>query len=183
MVARSVQPWFAPVGPRAHRGVRERKHHKVKEPFLADPAPVPEPDASKSRDYDPAAAYDELIALIQPTREQDRAKGRRGGGRSDSDEGNVYQQLMARERRVLDTVDRVVNDRARARTEETSIVGKSVGQHWAALVGTARGLLDDLTAARHIRDVLTALLREDRRFYLGVALVLLAVACLLLEHA
>ncbi len=101
----------------------------------------------------------------------------RGGANasSSSAERTSYQALMQREQRVLDSLDRIVNERENTTRAGFSIMGMSISQHALRCVGMMRGLMDDLTAARKVSDVTRAFLREDRQLYLGALLMMLAV--------
>lgn len=96
--------------------------------------------------------------------------------------GDVYQQLMARERRVLDTVDRVVNDAAQRDRRARSFLHLPLHEVGMRAMAAARGLLDDLSAARSPRDAYAALTHPGRAVYLGVLLLLLAM-CAAFVHA
>ncbi len=149
----------------------------------ASPAPASAPEAATGPrpDYDATAAYDALLDAVSQ-RSRKRARPRKGLGPDTGMAADPYQRLMAQEGRVLDTVDRVVNERARAATQATSILSMSIAQHGARFVGVLRGLLDDLTAAQDAQAVARAFWQEDRRLYLGVALVAIALLALLVDQ-
>ena len=144
---------------------------KVTEHLTPPPAPGAVaggvPGKSKA-DYNPAGEYQQLLKAVT-----------KAGTKADAD---PYQKLMRKERRVLDTVDRIVNDRRQQAVAASSLAGLTVSQHAARFVAVMRGLLDDLTAARTVHDVLRAVTREDRQLYLGVALIMTAVLGMLILH-
>lgn len=131
--------------------------------------------ADKPADFDPSAEYARLLQTVSRT-QQDR-RGESGDSHEDP-----YQALMRRERRVLDTVDRMVNEKRSRESYASSLGGMPINLHAARFVGVLRGLLDDLTAARSVHDVVRAVSRQDRQLYLGVGIILLAVVSMLILH-
>ena len=162
--------------------------------------------------YDPSAEYRRLLELTAPgvakgpsqkmPKAAAAAATRPGGEQSAlltgavagaQDAADAYQQLMARERRVLDTVDRIVNDAERGAAE------RDIGGPAAALArgdmpahevlmrtaGSVRLLFEDLVACRSMEDVRRTLLGVDRsqRPFLGLALIALAALLAMLYVA
>lgn len=143
-----------------------------------EPASLPQtpPQPSLDATYDPSEEYRKLLEVTDPVR---RARQPVAKGPSDFS-GRLpdsYQYLMSRERRVLDTVDRVVNDSIAKEDAEKTLFGMPVHELAMRTIGSVRALIDDLVAARNIADVAAALRDPRRRPYLGVAMV--AVALLL----
>ena len=128
-----------------------------------------QPDA-----FDPSEEYRKLLEAASPPRAgggRPRAKDPASTGKS----MDAYQHLMSRERRVLDTVDRVVNDSIVREDGGRTLFGMPVHELAMRAVGAVRSLVDDLIAARTIEDAKTALIDAGRRPYLGVALVAAAL--------
>ena len=98
------------------------------------------------------------------------AREDRAGSGADS-----YSTLMAKERRVLDTVDRVVNDAAATDAAARSFYEMPLHEIAIRVVGAIRGLMDDLIEVRKPEHVWRALMHQDRKVYLGIALIALAV--------
>jgi len=156
---------------------------------IATPALLNPTDASAAADFSAAAAAmpppfdpsEEYRMLLETTRKD----GRRGG-RSKVDasgrQQDAYQYLMSRERRVLDTVDRVVNDSIRNKEEGSTLLGLPIHELAMRTAGALRALLDDLIACRSLSDVKEALYDPARLPFLGVALVSLAVFVGMLSH-
>lgn len=133
--------------------------------------------------FDPADEYRRLLESVAA--EDDGRRGRRGGG-TPTVLMDPYQQLMAKERRVLDTVDRVVNDSLAKRDADSatsSLLAQPVHVLAMRTAGALRALLDDLVASRSLRDVGQALSDPLRRPYIGVALVGIAVMMGMIELA
>lgn len=104
-----------------------------------------------------------------------------GGGSPGKAEGpsEVYQSLINREKRALDTVDRVVNDARKTALASTQLVDMPMRALADRALHTGRSILDDLVDAGSADDVRVALLSGDRKVFLGGTLVLIAVAAAL----
>jgi hypothetical protein len=90
---------------------------------------------------------------------------------------DAYQTLMSKERRVLDTVDRVVNDAAVVDADTRTFFQMPMHEIAIRIIRSIRGLMDDLYEARKPEHVLRAVMKDDRKVYLG--LVLIAVALII----
>lgn len=96
-------------------------------------------------------------------------------GRGDfRDPGDVYQSLMSKERRVLDTVDRVVNDAARVDADSRAFMQLPLHVVGIRAIAACRGVFIDLMEARRPADVARAIMKEDRKVYIGVLLIIMA---------
>ncbi len=146
---------------------------------MLSPAVLGPTDASRAASFDAAAAaaplpfdpsqeYRRLLEAAEPKRRA--KKDGESLGKPDA-----YQYLMSRERRVLDTVDRVVNDSITKEDTERSLLGMPVHELAMRTIGAVRSLLDDLIAARSVEDGRQAILDHGRMPFLGIALVALAV--------
>ena len=137
--------------------------------------------------FDPSVEYRRLLDLTAPDLARVGMRYPRGAARTGrkrpavrsadpKDPGDVYQDLMARERRVLDTVDRVVNDASRERREAGTLAGMPVHEVVMRTVSAVTALFEDLVVCRSLDDLRAALTVEQaRRPFLGIALVALAV--------
>ena len=112
--------------------------------------------------WDASAEFDEILGLVRHARPT-----------ASPADGEVYQQLMAKEQRVLDTVDRVVNDSKRVERQATTLMTMPLHELTMRMMAAVRGLMDDLLASRSAAEVGAALAKEDRRIYLGVCLLAL----------
>ena len=90
--------------------------------------------------------------------------------------GDAYQRLMQRETRVLRTVDRVVNAARASSVERESFYNLSLREVAHRFVKSMHGILDDVMAVRHARDVPAVFLSGDRKIYSGLLLVLVSLA-------
>jgi hypothetical protein len=87
----------------------------------------------------------------------------------------AYQALMATERRVLDTVDRVVNDARWVDTRDAQFVNLPLSVIGTRAMAAGKAIVTDLVAARTPTQAAAALLHGDRKIYVGLALVALAL--------
>ena len=113
--------------------------------------------ALSASDYEAPRAkeYEELMDII-------RKRGRHGKDR--------YQRLMEKEERVLDTVDRVVNDARLQEIKRTSVLDMSLFQ----ILGKTGEILYDMYieafTVRSWRDAKDLFTRSDRRIYIGLVI-------------
>lgn len=91
----------------------------------------------------------------------------------------VYQSLIDRETRALDTVDRVVNDARKTALASTRLVDMPVRALASRTLRTGIEIMDDLVEAGTASDVRDALLSGDRKVFVGSALVVVAIAAAL----
>lgn len=110
----------------------------------------------------------------------DAATGR--GRFATAEPGDVYQHLLGKERRVLDTVDRVVNDARLFDAERTSSIFKlPLHVICMRLIATIRMIMDDILEARSPTDVVKAFFEEERKMYVGMLIVLAALLVLVID--
>lgn len=122
----------------------------------------------------------EYVSLMRDIGEA--PQGDRGTHRGDEEvPRDVYQDLMRREKRVLDTVDRVVNDSRKTAASSSGIAAMPFRDMLRKAMATGRVVLDDLVDARSISDVQHALLDDDRKIFVGGGLVAVAVAAALIN--
>jgi hypothetical protein len=97
---------------------------------------------------------------------------------------DTYGHLMKQEGRVLDTVERVVNDSRMQEITRKTFLNLSLLQ---IAQNTARTLFDvytDILLAVPNRDwerTIWALTRPDRRVYLGIVILIIAVLAMLIQ--
>jgi hypothetical protein len=164
------------------------------DPEPAAYAPVPL-GGSAAPAFDPSEEYRRLLESTDPAlayrrAKRGRAKQAQGQGQGtsrrraaagtaasgDSGEDDVYQFLMSRERRVLDTVDRVVNDAARADDASHKLLDMPVHEIIMRTASAVRMLFEDLVQCRSLVEVRKALhIEPARRPFVGLALVALAL--------
>lgn len=89
--------------------------------------------------------------------------------------GDAYADLMRREQRVLDVVDRVVNDARGRITRERLFTNLTLTEVLLGSLRTVQHVIHDLTHVRKLMDVQHALWDGDRKIYVGLLLVAAAL--------
>lgn len=130
--------------------------------------------------YDPNEEYRRLLETVASNQEG-RPLGKKGFPTGSQLDG--YQYLMSKERRVLDTVDRVVNDSLTKNEEGSTLLSLSVQALVMRTAGSLKALLDDLVVSRSTEDIIKALTDPHRLPYIGIALVAIGVMIGMLELA
>lgn len=90
-----------------------------------------------------------------------------------------YGDLMDREERVLDTVDRVVNDARLQRMERSSIMHMSVAQIATKTTEVMHQMFREAVQARTLEDAAALVRPPERRLYMGIVLITLALLAML----
>lgn len=96
----------------------------------------------------------------------------------------VYGNLMKKEKRVLDTVDRVVNDARLQEAANNSFLNLSVLDITRNTAKVLRAVYAELLFAAYAQDwrrALKAVSVQERRIYLGLVLVVLSLALLMVN--
>lgn len=95
------------------------------------------------------------------------------------DETEVYQELMRKERRVLDTINRMV-DHEKIKQESTDDFLKlNLMQVVEKLYRTMYNVMKELMHAKRFQDIATILTKDDRQIYIGLFLLFIAFAGLI----
>lgn len=147
--------------------VRRMSAASMAQPTDGDPAAyadkTPARTSAPSPWSDPVyTGFVDIVRGTAPPREGDGAGA--GGG-----PGSTYQRLMATEGRVLDTVDRVVNDARFLEARDSTFMQQTLS---TICQRVARALLDafeELLLARSIGDVTAVFRKKDRILYFGLA--------------
>jgi len=122
--------------------------------------------AAERYDAPKAREYQELRDIIA-------RRGRNGD--------EVYSNLMNVEQRVLDTVDRVVNDARLQEIERNSFLNMSLLEIAGKTAQVLRDTYLDMYRVRSVRDFVRAFTKRSRRIYLGIVLVLISIILLVLN--
>lgn len=122
--------------------------------------------SADSYDQPKAREYQEIMDVIN----------RRGAHGED-----VYGDLVGKETRVLDTVDRVVNDARLQASREKNFLNLSLTDIGKNLASTLHELYVDLSRAKTLQHASAALTAPHRRVYMGLTLVLLAFTLLAIQ--
>lgn len=142
---------------------------------------------SKDSDFDPKKEYDKLLDAISPSSSNSSSNKHAAGAMNGVDAVDPYTYLMSRERRVLDTIDRITQDRAAQVEKERTIFGGSLATHAAQAIGVVRHVLDDATSVKSVKDVVDLLHKsfvkdDQRRLYLGVIFIIIALIILAMSN-
>lgn len=103
----------------------------------------------------------------------------------------VYTDLMAKEGRVLETVDRVVNHARFSAIKQRSFFQQPLHVFLTRLIDTCRHIMEDLIAASSMRGgysatgraIAHAFVDGERKMYLGVLLIIAGVVIVLVQTA
>lgn len=117
-------------------------------------------DAPKAREYQ------ELMDIIE-------RRGKHGE--------EVYGNLMNVEGRVLDTVDRVVNDARLQSIENSSFLNMSLMQIAGKTSQVMRDIYVDMYRVNSFSGFLHALTKNNRRLYLGLVIVIISAVLIVLQ--
>jgi hypothetical protein len=93
----------------------------------------------------------------------------------------VYGNLMNVENRVLDTVDRVVNDARLQTSTRNSFLNMSMLEIAAKTAFVLRDTYRDLFRVSSVRDFKNVFTKQNRPMYLGIILVLLALMLMVVD--
>lgn len=102
--------------------------------------------------------YDKLVRLL-----------------NSSDTSAVYEELIQKEQRVLDTVNRVVNYSNEKQVVASEFMNMSLDSIIHALFWNLRLVFRDVIGAKNAQDIWRTLTKDDRPIYFGILLVLLAL--------
>lgn len=94
---------------------------------------------------------------------------------------DLYQILMGREARVLDTIDRVATQVRDKEQDSKQFLHSSLLEMWRRGASSLSGILMDLTEAKSYGDVLKSIRRNNRSMYIGVLLVISAFFILVIR--
>ena len=135
-------------------------------------------DDETLKPYDARNEYRHLLELV--AKEDKKRTGADVAASVGIESKDIYQELMAKERRVLDTVDRVVNDAAERRLEETVFHRMPVHEIIMRTLGSMHALWDDLVTSTSAKDVWEALADKQRMPFIGLVLVTTSIVIALI---
>ena len=92
-----------------------------------------------------------------------------------SDMSSAYTDLMQKEERVLDTINRVVNYSNEKQVKATEFMNMSLDGVLHAFFWNMRLLFGEILAAKNAQQLLKSLTKEDRAIYIGMLLVFVAL--------
>lgn len=143
---------------------------------IASPAHITDEDV---KEFNAMDEYRSLLRLTDRPTRPDVAEE----AADEADPEEVYTRLMSKERRVLDTVDRVVNDSSERRASESLLHKMPVHEIVMRTLGATRALWDDIIEVRTVDDVVRALVDKQRLPYIGIMLIAIAVVLAVIQTA
>lgn len=87
---------------------------------------------------------------------------------------DIYQELLSKEARVLETVDRVVNTTRDKDVQSSSILNLSVHEIWTRLLTLVPLLLNESLNIKKLSDLKDIFLKEDRKIYVGIIIIFIS---------
>lgn len=96
-------------------------------------------------------------------------------------DNTLYQQLMAKEKDVLDVVNRVANDARMADIKAGQFVHLPLAAMMQRFYAVILEVGADLAKAKMFKDIVSAVRRDDHVIYIGILLVITALFLLLLQ--
>jgi hypothetical protein len=95
----------------------------------------------------------------------------------------LYDELMAKEKAVLDTIQRVVDDKAEERRVAVDFVSTPLHRIPQNLIYSMAGLLADWTKSppASVSEAMAVLTKDQRMIYAGITLVLIALFLIFIQ--
>ena len=92
-----------------------------------------------------------------------------------SDPENTYKDLMAKEDKVLGSINAIVNEHKARRSNESQFLHMSLYQIYNVLFLEIRAVMKELPKAKDLKDYVNIVMKGDRIIYIGVFFVILSV--------
>jgi hypothetical protein len=96
---------------------------------------------------------------------------------------DVYHRLLQKEERVLDTIDRVINDSVMTEVDSMAFVNLPLHVIILRTVDRLTSVLQDLLRSRSVGDFKLAVSKEDRLMYIGIVIIVIAIVSAMLQSA
>ena len=96
---------------------------------------------------------------------------------------NAYEELMQKEKNVLDTVNSVVNHIKTKDAKSTQFTDMSITDVFQQLFLIWPQILSDLTKSKTGGDVIYALTSDNRAIYIGITMIAFALMIFLVESS
>lgn len=87
----------------------------------------------------------------------------------------IYSELMGKEEHVLDTINRVVNQSNEKEIKGTEFLNLSLLEITQKLFWNMQLTLHELYEVRTFQDLKKVFLKDDRKIYIGIVLVLISM--------
>ena len=96
---------------------------------------------------------------------------------------NSYQDLMTKEKDVLDTVNNVVKYYRDKDITDGEFINLSLSAVAERIVGAWYDIINDIASAKSFNDVLNTLTKKDHPIYLGITMLFIALFLILVESS
>jgi hypothetical protein len=92
-----------------------------------------------------------------------------------SDPDNTYKDLMAKEDKVLGSINAIVNEHKARRSNESQFLHMSLYQIYNVFFLEIRAIMKELPKAKDLKEYVNIVMKGDRIIYIGVFFVILSV--------
>ena len=99
-----------------------------------------------------------------------------------SDPQDIYEELMKKEERVLDTIDRVVNYSNEKQVKESEFLENSLNGIAHDFFWNMKLVMSDLYDVKTFQDLGRVLTKDDRKIYLGILAILVGLFLLFIVN-
>jgi hypothetical protein len=91
-----------------------------------------------------------------------------------SDPKDVYEELIKKEDKILDTINRVVNYSNEKELKDSEFMNKTITQHIYGLFWTIKGIMGEFYRIKTFQDAKQIFTKDDRIIYIGILLLCIA---------
>jgi hypothetical protein len=92
-----------------------------------------------------------------------------------SDVSTVYDELIKKEENVLHTINRVANLQSQEKSDKNDFTKLQLHQIIFKMMTTLKEIHEELLKSKSPKDVPNIFMKDDRKIYLGIFLVILAM--------
>lgn len=92
-----------------------------------------------------------------------------------SDPADIYEQLIKKEDRVLDTINRTINYSNEKQLDASEVFNMSLHEIIRRFFWTLRTIFHDLFRVKTGQDLWQVMLKDDRKIYLGTLLLCVCI--------
>jgi hypothetical protein len=92
-----------------------------------------------------------------------------------SNNENVYQTLMQKEDKTLNTINNVIKYYTNTNLEKEQFINLSIQDILIKFANTWKDVIEELKKVKDIYDVYNVLMKKDRKVYLGLLFILISL--------
>jgi len=93
----------------------------------------------------------------------------------------MYDELMQKEARLLETVDRVIEDRAEERRREKTFMDTPIKKMPLEFLRSVKGMFEDLQEVSDMKALWAIIYKDKRMIYGGILLIIVATFLMLIQ--